>query len=266
MEVLKCGPTNTQKYGAKVTGVATSKLTENYEWQLFYEQGNDIYLIASDYIHTDDCPAGQNGNTIVKNGTDYTNSMNNVIKDYAGSSDITDNEMKALNNEFFANNYSSTTNNMKAVAYMLDRKQWTNKFTGNANGNSQIDYVIGGPSIELLFKSYNAKHKTNYKAKATSATGYKISSGGDADSDYQTSISNMLKTDDRTYVISNIAKANYMWLASPSAIGTNYVMDVAFNGSVGGNTFTNPNAGFRPIIKLKPGTKLIEKEDGTFNI
>ena len=257
---------NPLKYGSKVTGVATSELTENYEWQLFYEEDGDIYLIASDYIHTDDCPVGQNGNTIVKNGTNYTNSMNNVIKDYAGSSDITDSEMKALNNDFFTNNYSSTTDNMKAVAYMLDRKQWTNKFTGNANGNSQIDYVIGGPSIELLFKSYNAKYGTDYKAKCMGETGYNISSGGDTDSDYQTYISNMLKTDDRTYVISDTAKANYMWVTSPSAYDSGSVMLVDCNGRVGSCLDYRFNAGFRPIIKLKPGTKLIEKEDGSFEV
>ena len=78
----------------------------------------------------------------------------NILGNYVGSSRITDSRLKALNSDYFnTKNYSSTNGNMKAVAYMMDTTAWNSKFLDN----DKADYVIGGPTIELLFKSYNEK-------------------------------------------------------------------------------------------------------------
>ena len=62
---------------------------------------------------------------------------------------------------------------MKSVAYMLDINAWS-KFAVSG----KADYAIGGPTVELLFRSYNQKYSgTNYVAEATSNTGYKVGSG-----------------------------------------------------------------------------------------
>lgn len=54
---------------------------------------------------------------------------------------------------FYAN---STYDNMKAVAYVLDYNAWSTYAGSNA------EYVIGGQTIELLFKSYNEKYNQNF--------------------------------------------------------------------------------------------------------
>ena len=59
---------------------------------------------------------------------------------------------------------------MKDVAYMMDTKAWNSKFLDS----NKADYCIGGPSVELLFKSYNEKYKTAFESQASSANGYQI--------------------------------------------------------------------------------------------
>ena len=186
-----------------------------------------IYLISSDYIPYEVIPNSTNSsgeatsNKPDKGSHDRAAYFSNILNDYAGSSRITDSRIKGLNNSFFnTNGYSSTNNNMKSVAYMLDTKAWS----GFALAD-KAEYAIGGPTIELLFKSYNQKYPTNYVAEATSNTGYKIGENGTADS-YNFYLSN---TSDPLYVITSQSNAKAYWLASPSANHGNHVFGVYYN-------------------------------------
>ena len=117
--------------------------------------------------------------------------------------------------------YSSTHESMKSVAYMLDIKAW-DKFavTGKA------DYAIGGPTLELLFKSYNQKYETNYVAEAADIAGYKVGSGTALE--YDLKLSN---TGDPLYVITSNSNAVAYWLASPANTNTANVFCVNSNRS-----------------------------------
>ena len=185
-----------------------------------------IYLIASDYIPYDVIPYSTNSsgsttsNKPNKGISSYPRAayFNNILNDYAGSSRITDTRIKGLNNSYFnTKGYSSTNNNMKSVAYMLDTKAWSGFATEKA------DYAIGGPTLELLFKSYNQKYTTNYVAEATSSKGYQVGSG--SASSYLLTLSN---TSDPLYVITSNANAAAYWLASPAARSNREVFDVFY--------------------------------------
>ena len=134
--------------------------------------------------------------------------MDNVISDYAGATSITNSTIKALNNDYFTKygSQNSSNNNMKAVAYMLDTNVWS------VYKGEKAEYAIGGPTIELFFKSYNKKYETNYVAGATSVIGYKIGSGS-------ASGNSLTLSKDKTlpYVVTSTSKASATWLASPSA-------------------------------------------------
>ena len=69
--------------------------------------------------------------------------------------------------------------------------------------NKFLNNAVGGPTVELLFKSYNQKYGTKYVAEATSNTGYMIGENGTADS-YYFYLSN---TSDPLYVITSNANA-----------------------------------------------------------
>ncbi len=153
--------------GKTVTGY-TSEKASNYQWQIFYADSSNIYLISSYFINYSDIPT-KDGKVLTKKSTDYIIDFSEeVLNLYNGSSDITDSRLKTLNKDYFDKNFSSEDNNMKAVAYMLDTSIW-NTFKDN-----NADYVIGGPTVELFFNSYNAKYGTKYEAQAYSNKGYKI--------------------------------------------------------------------------------------------
>lgn len=251
------------------SSVADSDIT----WKIFYADESNIYLIASDYIQIANAPS----KTVEVDGEETTYSLNagstsyigyftNMINAYNGSADITDSTIKALNNSYFneANDgagYSSTNNNMKAVAYMLDTDIWS-KYAMT----DKAEYAIGGPTVELLFKSYNKKYSTQYLAKATtSATGYVISMNNGEN--WKISYSGMFSTSDSLYVPTSTNKVNSgMWLASPSISNTNYVMYAGYIGQVSNDTYKDRNSGFRPLVCLKSGVQLEEQEGGSYAI
>ncbi len=157
-------------YGATVSGYTCTNSAGVNAWKIFYADENNIYLIVDDYISYEYAPKGKGGTSLNQGDTNYKLYFTDVISDYAGSSDITDTKIKALNNDYFnVKGYSSVENNMKAVAYMLDTNAWS-VFAGN-----KAEYAIGGPTIEMFMKSYSQKHNVDYKVQASSSMGYEIS-------------------------------------------------------------------------------------------
>lgn len=245
------------------------------KWMIFNIDDENIYLIASDYINTDYCPT-KNGATVTKSSS-YPRgaSFSGVYNQYAGSSDVTQ-VGKELNYDYFLNPekaYTSTSSNMKAVAYMLDTNAWS-----GFREEGVAEYAIGGPTIELLFEAYNKAHPDDeypngkYKARAKSAKGYEISTdggeeGGNTWSNYITSSADYLNDSDPTFVINSKDNAYGMWLASPSANAPNRVMAVDSIGDVSYRaSFSSTNYGFRPLVCLKSDVQLQKNADGSYTI
>ena len=242
-------------YGKEVNYTAPNGVNK---WKIFYSDGSNVYLISSEYVNPvvqspaqPQLPSKNNVSLDQENATNYPKAarFNNILSQYrTGSAGITDEKMKAFNSDYFEKEYTSTNNNMKAVAYMLDKEIWSALYA-----NSSAEYAVGGPSIEMLMKSYCITHsdkKDLYKTKASSAIGYKVSNNGGTS--YATSISGMLSTSDTLYVLPSAATsgANAMWLASPSAYNFNNVVNVAYNGSVGNSTYNGAGIGLRPLVCL----------------
>ena len=268
-------------YGSYVTNY-TCDSNESIEdkqdtekWQIFYADESHIYLIASDYITYESVPSSLAGNKPGEgyhgsSGNDYSSSVDfsNIKNDYKGSEDITDSNLQALNSKYFSylNGSLSTNNNMKAVAYIMDTNVW-NKFAGD-----YAQYAIGGPTIELLFASYNEKYSLGeqFLTKVESVAGYQISTDGGTNWSSTTywAGENNLNTIDTTYVISNKSKANGMWIASPSSHYDkgNYDMYLDYQGEIGGVSNTNPAQGFRPLVCLKSDVQLKKTGDNTYEI
>ena len=253
---------NPQKYyGAYVNYTTTNTLSENYKWRIFYATNSNVYLIASDYISVDDLPTTANGNKPANTNTSYPKAapFDKVITDYTGSASIAE-DMKWFNKDYFDKGYSSTNYNMKAVSYLLDKVIWTDKFKGNG-----AEYVVGGPSLEMIFNSYNqSTNQSNmYQSKAENSTGYKLSDDSGTNWNYSSSTgSKYLTQGNNLYRISSQSNACAYWISSPSAYTTTVVMCVDFGGYMSYNGYGITNYGFRPIVCLKSGTSLKEIEEG----
>ena len=263
-------------YGATVTGYTLpSGTTTDVGWKIFYADNSNIYLIADNYVERNNLP-----NSTTESGVVTANKPNdgysdcarsayftNILGDYAGSSRITDSRLKALNSDYFnTKNYSSTNSNMKAVAYMMDTKAWNSKFLDS----NKADYCIGGPSVELLFKSYNEKYKTAYESQASNDAGYQIrKTSSDSWGNF---VSSMLSTSDPLYVITPASNAYAYWLTSPSAANYIGVMNVNSNGGVFSSGVVNNDSyygvtnGFRPLVCLNSNIKLQKVSDTQYAI
>lgn len=263
--------TDTEKannyYGKSVNYTSANGVTG---WKIFYADTNNIYLIADDYVDVAKLPKGTNeegqsvGSAPANTNTSYPKaaSFNNVRDVYStGAARITTDTIKNLNSSFFARSDANTNTNvnMKVVAYMLDTTAWSTF----KDSNGKADYAIGGPTLEMLFKSYNQKHPgKNYEAQATSATGYQLRVNGGTWKGYTDSSSDYLDSSDSLYVLPSSKGANAIWVASPSADSADRVMYVLCNGGVGNDTSSGSDSGFRPLVCLKSNVQLQESGDG----
>ena len=259
--------------GATVTNYTTNGSTAD-GWVIFNVDEENIYLIASDYISSDNCPNGANGNPITENDTKYKLSMGNVYGGYAGASSITDSRLQALNSSFFKSFSDTTNTHIKAVAYMLDTTAWSG-FAG-----TDAEYAIGGPSIELLFDAYNRAYPDEtypngkYKAQATDKTGtgediekgYEISwDGGSTYNIYTTTTAAYLDTTNPAFVIESPVRADGTIIASP-ATNIYCLFALTYYGGINTAGYNNSNHGFRPVVCLNPTVELNKTGDNTYEI
>lgn len=260
---------------------------KNIEWQLFYagkindsdaNEKDHIYLIAKDYVPYSLLPAKNSALPLPKGDTDYKTGFSNwnsgnlndgVIPQYSSGSGAIGTIGQNLNSKFYKylsdNSTTSTYNNIKAVAYMLDSDIW-----GNFKGTN-ADYAIGGPSVELLFKAYN-KYKnltgsSTYVADVNSLNGYRISKDGGTNwaSDYSGMIAADTDTVNSPYIVTDSTKTYGYWLASPSAYANDGVMFVYYGGDVSYDSFRDTSVGFRPLVRLKSNFQLEKIKDTTSN-
>ena len=217
--------------------------------------------MASDFISYQYAPNGKNGSAIYKNSTDWKLSFDNVYKDYTGASWINSNSKgnKWLN-KFLSSYSSSTNNNAKAVAYMMDTNVWSTYAGTNA------EYAMGGPTLEMYCESYKQTHPSKYVMnQATNSTGYQVK--WNTDSSWSYTISGLPQDDfNKIYINSDNSKAYAMWLASPSAYDTNGVMYAYYYGGVNNYSYYNSNPGLRPLVCLKSSVQLKKVSTGVYEI
>ena len=182
-----------------------------------------------------------------------------IIQEVTGSASIAE-DMKWFNKDYFDKGFSSTNKNMKAVAYLLDKVIWTDKFKGNG-----AEYVVGAPSLDMVLSSYNqfTNQSNVYQSRAENSTGYKMSDDSGTNWNYSSSTpSKFLTKGDNLYSISSQSNALAYWVSSPSANFATTVMTVYFSGSVYYYYSNDTYGGFRPVVCLKSGISLKEVESG----
>lgn len=246
----------TEYYGKSITNYTANGISD---WRIFYSDGSNIYIITSGYVDPAKLPS-KDGAKPANADSSYPKAaiFNNILTKYSGSANITDEKMKAFNSDYFEKEYTSTNNNMKAVAYMLDKEIWSTLYADS----SVAEYAVGGPSVEMTLKSYSEKKNVDYRAKAVSATGYQISNDAGKEDTWADFYSRMLNTNETLYVLPQSSGANAMWLASPSAYSGNTVIGVGYSGAVYNYSYSNTTAGFRPLVCLNSNIQLEAYEGG----
>lgn len=249
----------TKYYGTYVNYKPKNGLSEDYKWRIFYATSQNIFLITEDYIDLRDVAITNSGKMPINvyNGEKSIKSapLTNILDNYEGTNSVK-NDMKWLNMDYFNKNYSSITDASKAIAYLLDKDIWSNKFVGKG-----AKYAIGGPSLEMFLNSYNQKMELGNKcqARADSNLGYSASSDAGKNFSYMTILTNA--TD--LYYISDTSEASKYYLSTTSSknnVNENLSEIFAFGMRfLGTGSVHSSNSGFRPIVCLD--TYLVETED-----
>ena len=267
-------------YGSYVTGYTPycmkDEETPSVGWRIFYADEENVYLIADKYIlnkYTPSAPDGKRLSSVSYNGRSrYCASFNKILNSYNGSSDITHNNpaYKWLS-AYYENEYIRNNDNMKKTAYMMDTVQW-NDYYKDANNSSMVEYAIGGPTLELFIASYNQTYSnktidvsTKYTLQNDN-TGYVIKWSTDTDYTWERFYLNI---NDTLYAFSDAETSWRMWLASPSAMYKDRLLDVTTNcgiDSTGYGAESYSGGGFRPIVCLSSSVKLIDNGDGTYRV
>ena len=251
------------------------------EWQLFYADEVNYYLIASDYVPNAELPCNENdgfGATDLLKSKDKTKQYSTycakfcsnynyndgvftegtIYKNGSASTAITENPLTNLYLKWSTSNSykTSTIKSICAVSYMMDRNKWSS-FADGVKGA----YAIGGPTIEMFALSYNSKHDTKLGTYETinstcaNSMGYKIKFG--TSSWGASSISGLDSSTDNMWVKTNNEKAVGFWLAShnrwPEALAHRMDMSLEFriDGVIGsGFAHMTTYFGFRPLVAV----------------
>ena len=213
--------------GKKVDYVA--KDYTDLTWRIFYYDETYVYLISEK----------------TSDGSNPVTSC--VLSDkisgkYTNGSDEIDSNLRFLNQQWYTqlNGTKSTTDNAKAVAYLMDQSEWS----GYKDSEGKAAYAIGGPTLELLKNSYNATSIANsreHQILITTCTTY----GYD-----QNTTDDWLLNEYNNGIYGSKTTSNW-WIASPRAYGVggdvffvnSYIEYLQFISTKGSN-------GLRPIVLI----------------
>ena len=246
-------------YGEKVTNYTCPNTTGVSTWRIFYADAENIYLIADDYINIDNVPKKEKIVDNDSSGNHSRLSMQNVLSDYSrGATSIDSIIANKWLSSYWKNNSTSTNPNIKAVAYILDTNAWNPLYRGE-----NAEYAIGGPTVEMFVKSWNDTHSGDKQIECeaeSNSNGYKVKF---ANGSYNAYIQGLAQDEyNSIYIKSNNSNATAMWLASPSAYDSNFLMCAYYRGYLSRTTYNYDNPGFRPVVCLKSKVKLQKVVDG----
>lgn len=135
---------------SKIGEVVQGYSAANLQWQVFYADANETYLISKDMV--------RDRETIPLKRRKQD--PNEIEYEYKGSEDVRKTVFGSKWNKKWLDkcvNDESTYENAKMVAYMCDPINWMEYKDGVAN------YAVGGPSMELLIASWNKKFEEEVK-------------------------------------------------------------------------------------------------------
>ena len=261
-------------YGKNVSNytLENNSTGEDITWKVFYADENNIYLIPTGAVNLALVPSKDGAKLENKDSTrPKAAPFDNVIEKYPnGVEGITDSKLKYLNSKFFKYleeknvTVKKGTGYSEAIAYMMDKDIWTQSFKDKGQ---YAEYVVGGPTIELLFKSYNKKVYNNveqYQTKVENSNGYYgylVSSNGGAGFGSYLS-RNRLDKYETLFNLSDGSGEGF-WLASP---GQGRIMIFYYDGSITSDGTTDYTHGFRPMVCLKSDTALKILDDDTVEL
>ena len=223
-----------QNYGEKVKYSANGVT----DWKIFYNDGNNVFLIASDYLDNTKTPPNLG---IVGEGT-HKVSWKELI--YNGAEDVE----QGVANKYKLKCYPNNKYSMKAVASLMDTEKWNTFVDTNV-----ADSAIGSPTIEMFCDSWNQKGYAQLYCNNYDNRGYYIG-GNNHPSTIKHDISSDAGYNDTLYYPHKELTENGCFgylLASTSATDAGFLMRISNLGTINYRHYSVAAEGLRPVICLK---------------
>lgn len=222
------------------------------DWQIFYEDNENVYIIADDYIN----------NSIVSDEVFLKGTENySVYGTQFNLSALNTNDSidSALVNKYMLSSViSNTNNNYLATAKLLNPDYWTQFLATDYAENA-----VGAPTIEMFTRSWNQKYisSENYQQLDTV---WKIQNKGyNINGENEVTIANYgnsklyfpYTTSDNLNGAEDGDCMGY-WLASPSINNDKSLLNVLCSGKISFSEIdSNSGIGIRPVVCLKTALK-----------
>ena len=273
---------NLKEYQGKYVdiGLDTNGNSQVDDWEIFYAGNGRIFLIAADYVTTSKLESWNvigSGTTLNTNGFDQTLGTYNVYwstpKTFLRLPDL---------NVVMHTGYSLDNNkinpNSIAVSHLLNTDAWSG-IKKAAGKNASIDFVIGGPTLEMWCAAWNKAVEGDGDFVEINpepdTSGYKVKTSIVTDSwlymdGTQTELGDKLTTLGEKYKTffphtesSSYNDCNGYWLASPSAFNSSRLVHIYCRGGLMANECSNCDACVRPVVALASGVKIEETGEKT---
>ena len=246
-------------YGLKVTNYESTN--GQNDWRIFYSDGEHIFLITGDYV---DLSVANEGTTKLNSNTGMTKIGEKYRVNWGLEPFSRQSVDDIIKTRFKATGYTlqSGIDNFKCVSRLLNASNWRNY---KDNGN-MAEYAIGGSTIEMWMDSWNKRYPSDklycnntnengyYVGTSSNPSTYSIDSGVINEKEgYKNST---LYYPRKTSVPDGDYYCYCYWLASPSAVGREWTLNVSYGGGVGYGTYKSDAVGLRPVVSLNSGVKV----------
>ena len=248
------------------------------DWKVFYNNGKNVYLIASDFISNSKIPEQTLNDLYMKKEDGQTYYIQFPVSDgndlmlynkLLVDDNIINKFMLSNMNKFNTNNW-----NYKQATALVDSEKWNFLFDATF-ANS----VVAAPGLEMYIASWNAKGYTELDID-TNENGYFIGKKGDnlkaiaSDTNnsggYQIDLSTDVGYLDSLYYptsMNDSTKIGYA-LAAPSAINASgdSIMYIKSDGKIYRTDSKDSSLGIRPIVCLKQNVIADKNENNIWNL
>ena len=211
-------------------------------WKIFYADSNNIYLITDSYINVSHLPQKELNSisySYIASDRNFSAKFGEHVSDndipnggiFPLYASVNKNDYQKFNKDFYNSfkdiNEAWDKANVMAVNSMIDTSFWSNL------GDENAEYVIGGPTIEMLFNSYNKKNDESCEYRVcippsddVGTYGYQVKTNST-----WRNIGYLTNTDDDLYVCERQYNNEFgYWIASPGCKHPNHMLGVSWNG------------------------------------
>ena len=226
------------------------------DWRIFYNNGNNVFLIAADYLDSEKLPTDVNMITN-KSFSKYSIYWNdNNVNDVDATSIKDDVASKFMIN--WISNYPDSKNNpnMKAISSLLDTESWKDLVKEIKGAEA-----IGSPTLEMFIASWNEKGYEKLYCDNSNSNGYYVGKT-EKPTVFTVNLSNF---NDDLYFLENKDNVAAYWIASPVYTQNDHIACMFSSHAIYYQYYFREHIGVRPVMCL-PENMIANKINNTWNL